>query len=136
MKIDASHTPYYPAARTLTHTHTRTLGSLSTSSVHSHAWCCVSRGQRRRKKEKRRSLLITGCIVPAVLLQPTSTAVAVVDWESVQSEVWSNWGEGGSRSVALGVMDRRMIYLRLISGCFLQLSFFFLQALLMVWQKI
>lgn len=55
--------------------------------------------------------------MPAVLLQPTSTAVAVVDWESVQSEVWSNgcWG-GGSHGVALGVMDRRMIYLRLISG--------------------
>lgn len=68
--------------------------------------------------------------MPAVLLQPTSTAVAVVDWESVQSEVWSNgcwgaWGGGGvGRSVALGVMDRRMIYLRLIRGWFLQLPFF------------
>lgn len=33
-------------------------------------------------------------------------------------------GGGGSHSVALGVMDRRMIYLRLISGWFLQLPFF------------
>lgn len=79
--------------------------------------------------------------MPAVLLQPTSTAVAVVDWESVQSEVWSNgcwgaWGGRGSWSQCCLGGDGQADDLFTADQGLVSSAPFFFQALLMIWQKI